>query len=250
MTAPRYMARRYAPRNGLTNKMSLATELHAQSLVVHDDMEQLSAVVAQRIAELANQCIAARGEFRVALAGGETPRRCYEKLRQHEIDWTHVQLYFGDERCLPRGDRQRNDSMAHDALLAHIDMPPENIHSIPAELGAQQAAADYATALRDCMPLDLVLLGMGEDGHTASLFPDNPATHGTDTVVPVYNAPKPPAERVSLSLNMLNGARQKIFIVAGGGKRAALEQILLGKQLPAARVAAAEWHLDRAAWPD
>lgn len=249
MTALRCMARRYAPRNGQAYKMSLATKLHAQSLVVHDDMEQLSTAVAQRIAELANQCIAARGEFRVALAGGDTPRRCYEKLRKHEIDWTHVQLYFGDERCFPRGDRQRNDSMAHDALLAHIDMPPENIHSIPAELGAEQAAASYMQVLRDYMPLDLVLLGIGEDGHTASLFPDNPATESVASVVPVYNAPKPPAERVTLGLNTLNAARQKIFIVAGAGKRAALEQILLGKQLPAARVASAEWHLDHTALP-
>lgn len=230
--------------------MNLATKLHAQSAVVHDDLEQLSAAVARRIAVLAAQAIAARGVFRVALAGGETPRRCYEKLRQLDINWPLVQLYFGDERCLPRGDQQRNDSMVHDALLAHIDIPSNNIHSISAELGAQQAAASYDTLLRAIMPLDLVLLGMGEDGHTASLFPDNLAMESVSTVVAVHNAPKPPAERVSLGLSALNAARQKIFLVAGAGKRAALEQILLGKSLPAARITAAEWHMDRAALPD
>lgn len=234
----------------MADKMSLATKLHAQSLVVHDDMEQLSAAVAQRIAELASQAIAVRGVFRIALAGGETPRRCYEQLRLLKIDWAHVQLYFGDERCLPCGDIQRNDSMVHDALLAHIDIPQGNIHSIPAELGAQQAAASYVTELRDHMPFDLVLLGMGEDGHTASLFPGNPATESVASVVSVYNAPKPPAERVSLGLNTLTDARQKIFIVAGSGKRTALEQILLGNPLPAARIVAAEWHFDHAALPD
>lgn len=229
--------------------MSIENLLHAQRIVVHDDLEQLSAAVAQRIAELAAQAIAARGVFRVALAGGETPRRCYEKLRQLDMDWPHVQLYFGDERCLPRVDLQRNDSMVRNALLNHIDIPQANIHVIPAERGAQQAAADYAAVLQGAMPLDLVLLGMGEDGHTASLFPENPATDSSKAVVPVCDAPKLPAERVSLGLNTLNAARQKIFMVAGAGKRAALEQIALGKSLPAGRIAGAEWHLDRAALP-
>src|SRR3989338_10093685 len=90
---------------------------NAQAIFVHDDSEGLSAAVAQRIAELAAQAIAARGVFHVALAGGETPRRCYEKLRDLTIDWVHVQVYFGDERCLPSGDAHRNDRMAFDTLL-------------------------------------------------------------------------------------------------------------------------------------
>jgi len=227
---------------------------NAQAVVVHDDIEQLGAAVAQRVAELASQAIAARGVFHVALAGGETPRRCYEKLRHLPVDWAHVQIYFGDERCLPIGDAQRNDRMAYKALLEHVAIPPTNIHAIPSELGASAAAARYSALLQQVAPLDLALLGMGEDGHTASLFPGNPALGNPaldDQVlaVPVFNAPKPPAERVSLSLTALNTARQKIFLVAGAGKRDALEQILRGEPLPAARIAAAEWHLDRAAWP-
>lgn len=218
----------------------------AQSVYVHDDAAALGVVVAQRIAVLSAQAIAARGVFHLALAGGDTPRRCYENLRQMPIDWAHVQIYFGDERCLPKGDAKRNDSMAREALFDHIAIPPSNIHAIPAELGAREAAARYVEILH---PLDLVLLGMGEDGHTASLFPGNPASFSLAEVVPVFDAPKPPAERVSLGMSMLNAARVKLFLVAGSSKRAALEQILLGTALPAAQVVNAEWHLDRAALP-
>lgn len=229
--------------------MNTANLPNAQAVFVHDAPDGLSAAVAQRIAELAAQAIAARGVFHVALAGGGTPRRCYEKLRHLPVDWAHVQIYFGDERCLPDGDIQRNDRMAFDTLLKHVAIPPANIHAIPAELGAREAAARYAAVLEQAAPLDMVLLGMGEDGHTASLFPDNPATASVASVVPVFNAPKPPAERVSLGMSTLNAARHKIFLMAGAGKREALKQILLGKALPAARIAAAEWHLDRAALP-
>jgi len=224
------------------------TELpDAQAVIVHDDLDDLSYAVAQRIAELAAQAIAARGVFHVALAGGETPRLCYQKLRGFAIDWKHVHIYFGDERCLPSGDAGRNDSMVRETLLDHIIIPPANVHAISAELGAREAAACYASLLGKVVPLDLILLGMGEDGHTASLFPDNPATGSAEAVVPVFDAPKPPAERVTLGMNTLNSARQKIFIVAGTGKHIALERILLGITLPAARVTVAEWHLDRAA---
>ena len=229
--------------------MTMAGLPHARAIVVHDNPDELSAAVAQRVADLAAQAIAARGVFHVALAGGETPRRCYEKLRDLTVDWTHVQVYFGDEGCLPDGDAQRNDRMAFDVLLKHVAIPPDNIHTIPAELGACEAAARYAAVLADIERLDMALLGMGEDGHTASLFPGNPATDSAEQVVPVFGAPKLPAERVSLGMSTLNAALHKIFMVAGAGKREALEQIASGKLLPAARIAAAEWHLDRAALP-
>jgi len=222
---------------------------NAQNVFVHDDIEALSAAVAQRIAELAARAITARGVFHLVLAGGETPRRCYEKLRGLAIDWVHVQIYFGDERCLPRGDIQRNDRMVSETLLAHISIPQANIHPIPAELGAQAAATAYAAMLENVAQFDLILLGMGEDGHTASLFPDNPATSDTAPVVPVFNAPKLPAERVSLGMSTLNAARQKIFLTAGAAKQKALADMSHGKPLPASCVVAAEWHLDRAALP-
>ncbi len=216
---------------------------------VHDDARAMGVAVARQIALLAKQAIAARGVFRLALAGGETPRRCYEELARMDIDWRHVQIYFGDERCLPPGDLNRNDAMVRDALFEHIAIPEENIHRIMAELGAADAVARYMLVL-DGIRLDLVLLGMGEDGHTASLFPGNPASASEAAVVAVYGAPKPPAERVSLGFMTLNAARAKLFMVAGEGKRSALERILRGEMLPAAKITDAEWHVDRAALPE
>jgi 6-phosphogluconolactonase len=137
--------------------------------------------------------------------------------------------------------------MVREILLKHITIRTANVNAIPAELGANKAAAIYSSLLNQIVPLDLVLLGMGDDGHTASLFPNNLAIENNAAAVPVFNAPKPPAERVSLGLNTLNSAKHKIFLVAGEGKRAALKQILLGNFLPAALVSSAEWHLDSAA---
>ena len=171
-----------------------------------------------------------------------------QALRELPIEWAHVQVYFGDERCLNTGDSERNDRMAQEALLDHVAIPAENIHRIAAQLGALQAAADYA----DVMParLDLVLLGLGEDGHTASLFPGNPATTSEAAVVAVFDAPKPPSERVSLGMSTLNAAREKLFLISGAGKREPLARILQGSELPAAQITGAQWHMDRAACPD
>jgi 6-phosphogluconolactonase len=222
----------------------------ALDIIVHDDIEALSVAVARRIAMISAQAIGERGIVSIVLAGGETPRRCHELLREMPVDWKHVQVYFGDERCLPRGDMQRNDSMAHVTLLMHVAIPPGNVHAIPAEHGARMAAAEYARILEHALPFDLVLLGMGEDGHTASLFPGNPATEQQAIVVPVFDAPKPPLERVSLGMGTLNSAREKMFLVSGKTKQEALWKIARGVALPAARVTKAEWHVDRAALPD
>lgn len=223
---------------------------HAAALHVSRDAESLATAVARRIAEIAGQAITTHGVCRIALAGGETPRRCYEQLRNMPVAWAHVHIYFGDERCLPVGDVHRNDTMVQHALLQHIAIPDANVHCIPAELGAQVAASRYALELKQVMPLDLVLLGMGEDGHTASLFPSNPALQSRgDSVAAVFDAPKPPPERVTLSMAVLNAARRKIFLVAGFGKQVALQRIVQGEMLPAGQVISAEWYVDQDAMP-
>ncbi len=209
--------------------------------------EALGVAAAERIAVLAMQAQAERGVFRLALSGGNTPRRCYEHLRHGALDWSRVEVYFSDERCLPRGDSGRNDTLAHEALLQHVPIPQAQVHEIPAELGPTEAAAEYALILDSARPLDLVLLGMGEDGHTASLFPNHPALGSTALAVPVCNAPKPPASRVSLGLGVLNAARHKLFLVTGVEKHEALQRMKDGAQFPAARVAGAAWYVDRAA---
>ncbi len=192
--------------------------------------------VAQAVAEIvkqsADECIAKRGVFHWVLAGGTTPKQCYELLRDADIDWSKVHVWFGDERCLPVGDDERNDVMADKALLKHVPIPAQQVHHIQAELGAEKAAALYADALAKNASLDLLLLGMGEDGHTASLFPNNPALSNQSLAVPVYNSPKPPSDRVSMGYRAIKSARRRIMMVTGESKRDAFEQVCAGEPLP------------------
>lgn len=200
--------------------------------------------VAQAVADIvvmsASEAIAERGVFHWVLAGGTTPKRCYELLQDADIDWLKVHVWFGDERCLPVGDHERNDVMADEALLKHVAIPSNQIHRIDAELGATEAAALYAEALSHIACLDLVLLGMGEDGHTASLFPNNPALSEQALAVAVFDSPKPPSNRVSLGYKALKSARRRVIMVTGEGKRDAFERVCAGEDLPV-NIADSEW---------
>jgi len=202
--------------------------------------------VAQAVAELveseARECIAQRGLFHWVLAGGTTPKQCYGLLRDADIDWSRVHVWFGDERCLVVGDDERNDVMADTALLKHVPIPEKQIHRIDAELGAEQAATLYAKYLADIDRLDLVLLGMGEDGHTASLFPHNPALTKQSWAVPVFDSPKPPSERVSMGYSALKLARRRVILVTGEGKRDAFNQVCAGEALPV-NIDDSEWYV-------
>jgi len=214
---------------------------------VFPDADRLAAEVARQVIHACKQAIAERGVFHWVLAGGNTPKTCYVLLRDAQLDWSRAHVWFGDERCLPMGDAERNDVMADAALLSHVFVPSAQIHRIPAELGPEKASEDYAALLADAPPMDMVLLGMGEDGHTASLFPGNPALVDERPVVPVFNAPKPPPERVSMGCSVLNQARKRIVMVAGEGKKDALQLVQRGESLPVVRLAACEWYVDEAA---
>lgn len=190
------------------------------------------------IGAAAQKAVAARGVFRIVLAGGETPRGVYEALRDLDTDWRAWEVWFGDERCLPADDPRRNSRMAGEALLDHATVPPGQVHAIRGELGAEAAAAAYRAALADVPEFDLVLLGLGEDGHTASLFPGNDWGEAPDApdVLAIHCAPKPPAERVSLGARRLGRTRGALFLVGGAGKRAAVAAWRAGAGLPAAAV--------------
>ncbi len=191
----------------------------------------------QRIIEAANIAICAGRYFSIVLAGGSTPRGVYTLLRNAETDWSRWQVWFGDERCLPIGDPERNSSMAFDTWLAHVPIPQSQIDIIPAELGAELAADRYTHLMQDEQldDFDFVLLGLGEDGHTASLFPGNELgiTTNSPDAVAVHNSPKPPAQRVSLSANRLSKARNVLFLIDGESKRDAVKHWRNGDDIPA-----------------
>lgn len=198
-------------------------------------MEDANAVAedaCRLILEAAVEARARHGAFHLVLAGGSTPEKTYHLLAASPADLSHWHLYYGDERCLPPEDAERNSRMVE---LTGLSARVAAHHPMPAELGAEQGALAYQAVIEKALPFDLVLLGMGEDGHTASLFPG----HQWDDapVIPVHNSPKPPPDRVSLSPQTLAQCRRLLVLVTGEGKRAALAAWRAGTDLPVARLA-------------
>jgi 6-phosphogluconolactonase len=199
---------------------------------------ELEAAAVRAILQSTQRAISRHKEFHIVLAGGNTPRRIYETLRSADTDWSAWHVYFGDERCLPADHAERNSRMAGLAWLDHVGIPAAQIHVIEAERGAELAAQRYAQIVGRVAQFDLVLLGLGEDGHTASLFPhhDPGNTPDAPVVLAVHDAPKPPPERVSLSANRLAAARQVMFLVTGESKRQAVHDWRNGMDIPAAAI--------------
>jgi len=202
-------------------------------------VQSLQTEAASMIARAAERAIADSGAFRLVLAGGKTPHALYVRLRALKTRWEAWHIYFGDERCLPAIDPARNSTMARDAWLNHVPVPRKQVCAIPVEMGAKAAAAAYSTILRQVGEFDLVLLGLGEDGHTASLFPGNDwgQEAGSPAALPVFDAPKNPAERVSLSARRLGQAKQVLFLVIGENKREAVMSWRAGANIPARAIA-------------
>ena len=199
------------------------------------DEAALQQATLEAILDSAAQAIRERCQFHLVLAGGNTPREIYRRLRLAQTDWTAWHVYFGDERCLPAEDSARNSRMAAEVWLDFVPIPAVQIHAIAAELGATVAAKNYGETLKSVGDFDLVLLGLGEDGHTASLFPGHEwgATPGSPDALAVFDAPKPPSERVSLSASRLSRTRKVIFLVSGRGKQAAVASWRAGENIPA-----------------
>lgn len=187
---------------------------------VFADAQTLVTQLADALCEVAEDAIRERGIFHLVLAGGRTPQALYRELAKRHAGDAHWRIWYGDERCLPVDDSERNSRMAETAWLVGSTIPSQNRRAIPAELGATPAAERYRGWLEDIMDFDLTLLGMGEDGHTASLFSGR-VWEGAD-VIAVHDAPKPPPERVSLSATRLSRSRRVWFIVTGADKREAV----------------------------
>ncbi|MCB1803116.1 MAG: 6-phosphogluconolactonase [Gammaproteobacteria bacterium] len=179
----------------------------------------------------ARNAIAERGEFRIVLAGGSTPQATYERLAGSDQGWKRWSLYYGDERCLPADDPERNSVMVEATGLAGR---AGHHYPIESELGAKEAASRYRQLIKSAQPFDMVVLGMGEDGHTASLFPGH--KWPDKSVFAVSKAPKPPASRVSLGPKALQNCRSMLVLVTGESKVDAVRNWRAGADLPVAQV--------------
>lgn len=244
----------------------------ARDVVVHPTVDALMRAAADEFAAAAATAVRSTGRFAVALAGGSTPRRLYALLATppyaDAIAWEHAEVFFGDERCVPPDDPASNYGMAREALLAHVPVPPERIHRIRGEDPPDIAAAAYERELRAAFAtptgppratprhcFDLVLLGMGDNGHTLSLFPRSPSLHEHERwVVAVRVDARPPA-RITLTAPVANAAWLALFLVAGADKAAMLRRVLEGPpdpdvlpaQLIAPQTGRTRWLVDAAA---
>lgn len=213
-------------------------------LVVLPDLEALTAAAAERWAKLATEAVAERGRFDVALSGGSTPRPLYERLAaspyRESLPWQQTCVFWSDERRVPPGHPDSNYRMAHEALLAHVALPPGNVFRMDGEGLAGSAARAYSTALerhfglgrREWPRFDLMLLGLGSDAHTASIFPGTRAVSEGSSMTLVYTVPKLSAERITLTLPVINASRHVVFLVSGGDKAGALATVLEGRYAP------------------
>ncbi len=241
------------------------------AVLVHRDPEELAAAVAARLMTRLVDVQSARGEASVVLTGGSIARLTLEAVRDSPargaVDWRRLDVWWGDERFLPSGDPERNETLAREALLDAVPLDPARVHPMPASDGPdgddpEAAAARYADELAraarpedhaDAPAFDVCLLGVGPDGHIASLFPGMPALYDDRPVVAVRGAPKPPPTRITLTLPVIQGSREVWAVVAGEDKAKAVTMALSGAgttQVPAAAAQGRDrtlWLLDRAA---
>jgi 6-phosphogluconolactonase len=223
----------------------------APDVRVFTDAESLSQAAATLFTETARDTINERGRCLVCLSGGKTPLRTYAILAQRPlrdlVDWRQLHFYWGDERCVPPEDIKSNYHAAHEMLLGKVPVLPEQLHRVRTELEPELAAQDYAFSLGRAseLPLpwprfDIVLLGLGVDGHTASIFPGSNIDPGLTAVAVHAENADPPGWRVSLTPEVFNSARRIVFIVQGMDKAAIVASILYGafdpERLPAQRI--------------
>jgi 6-phosphogluconolactonase len=215
---------------------------------IFSDHEALATAAADLFVETTASVVAEQGSCRVVLAGGSTPLALYNLLSSEpyseQIAWDRLHIFFGDERSVPPDHPESNYRKAHQSLISRVPLLPENIHRIPAELSPERAADVYEekllayfssqidTSENGSPSFDLVLLGMGDDGHTASLFPGSPAIREESRWVAAYYVDKLAAWRITLTPAILNRAGRVLFLVAGAGKRDTLQRVIYGSYQP------------------
>ena len=208
---------------------------------IFDDLEGISQAAAELLVEAANEAIHERGRFSVALSGGNTPRRLHQLLSEspfrEQVAWQHVHFFWGDERCVPPDDARSNYRMAKETLFDTLNTPAENIHRIQGELPPEAAVQQYETELRsffgDEAPIfDLILLGLGDNAHTASLFPHTAVLNETTRRVADVYVAELDVHRITLTAPLINQARDVVFLVSGADKAPAIQQVLEGSYKP------------------
>ena len=212
-------------------------------IAIYPAIDTLSQKAAQYIVRLANEAIVTHGRFTIALSGGSTPQKLYALLGSEpyrsQVDWAQVEIFWGDERCVPPDDPESNYAMAQQVLLSNIPIPAHQVHRMPAEQPDRQAASlAYTREMQrtfgtDGIPaFDLIQLGMGPEGHTASLFPHQASLHEQQLLVMPVSVPKPPPDRLTFTPPILNAAHNILFLVTGIEKADALHSVLEGQYNP------------------
>ncbi len=233
---------------------------------IFDDVDALSQAAAVLFIDSCGRAVARRGRALVALSGGNTPIKLYELVARtplvEQVDWPRLHVFWGDERCVPPEDLQSNYHQAKDILLSRVPIPAVNVHRVQTELGPDEAAEAYALTLRTFADppmqwprFDIVLLGLGEDGHTASLFPGSAVEMPAPVMAVKGDYQGRPAQRITITPPVFNAAQRVVFLVNGASKSQTLANVLNGKfqpeQLPAQRIRPADgeliWMVDQAA---
>lgn len=216
--------------------------------------DELAIAAADLIVKLASDSIRNTGRFTIALSGGNTPGKLYALLAtptyKEKIDWKKTFIFWGDERCVPADSKDNNSHNAKVAFLDHVPLPKENIFPVDTTLSPVDAAKNYQQTLKDFFrndhpKFDLILLGMGDNGHTASLFPHTPILHEKKALVKEVHVPELNADRISFTVPLINDANHILFLVAGKEKQSMLDIVLEGayepEKFPAQLIKEAEW---------
>ena len=206
-------------------------------LIILNEPHELYVRAAEEIAHIAGEAICTHGEFTICLSGGSTPAATYDLLATRfnlSVDWKEVQFYWGDERCVPPDHPESNFAMANRTMLSKLALRPDQIHQMRGGDPPPAAAAAYEKELRKCFGpsdgefprFDLILLGLGDNRHTASLFPGDPASHETQRMVVAVEVDAEPRNRLTITPPVINNAQRVMFLVAGQGKAAAVKDVL------------------------
>lgn len=226
--------------------MAKAVKTTIATYYVFDSAEAMSLHMAERLARGLAHAASGRGVARIAVSGGNTPRRSFELLASKEhpfraqVPWNKTELWFVDERTVPPTDKESNYRMVRESLLDHVPLAPERVFRMEGELPPEEAAARYEAVIRNQLRLegaelpsfDIITLGMGDDGHTASLFPHTQALHEWMSLCVANHVPQKDTWRVTLTAPVINNGREVVFLIAGEDKAAPLREVLLGEKNP------------------